>query len=119
MTTESPKTVPTEYARMRSLLQQAREAALAERAHHRVEPVEREPDLLDAVAVEVAREFSERLDDQLRLRLELIERAEEKMRTGTYGTCSFCDEPIPSWRLQAIPWAELCLRCQELTEGMR
>lgn len=33
---------------------------------------------------------------------------------GTYGVCQECDEPISSKRLDAVPWARYCVRCQEL-----
>lgn len=116
--TATLKTEPRERARVRKLLKQERKVILEERDHYRIEPDQREADLLDAATDEVARDFSERLDEQRSRRLAQIERAEERLRSGTYGICAFCDEPIPSWRLEAIPWAELCLRCQDLTEGM-
>jgi RNA polymerase-binding transcription factor DksA len=36
-----------------------------------------------------------------------------RMQEGTYGVCIACEEPISAKRLQAVPWAELCLGCQE------
>ena len=35
------------------------------------------------------------------------------MNEGSYGTCLECGEPIASRRLQAIPWASHCIRCQQ------
>ena len=35
------------------------------------------------------------------------------MDEGSYGTCLECGEPIASRRLQAIPWASHCIRCQQ------
>jgi len=32
---------------------------------------------------------------------------------GSYGICLDCEEEIAPKRLKAIPWAELCIRCQE------
>jgi len=32
---------------------------------------------------------------------------------GTYGTCPECDEPISPKRLDALPWARFCVKCQE------
>jgi DnaK suppressor protein len=46
-----------------------------------------------------------RLDAKLRD----VERALEKMDGGTYGQCDVCSEPIGAERLEAIPWAVLCL----------
>jgi DnaK suppressor protein len=38
-----------------------------------------------------------------------VERALEKLDDGTYGTCDACGEPIGEDRLEAIPWATLCI----------
>jgi DnaK suppressor protein len=46
------------------------------------------------------------LADQLRRELEAIERAEARLRDGTYGLSIESGEPIPAERLEAIPWAE-------------
>jgi DnaK suppressor protein len=38
-----------------------------------------------------------------------VERALSKLDEGTYGTCDECGEPIGDERLEAIPWAALCI----------
>ncbi len=40
-----------------------------------------------------------------------VERALAKLAGGTYGTCDRCGRPIPQERLEAIPWAALCVDC--------
>ncbi len=40
-----------------------------------------------------------------------VERALEKLADGTYGTCGDCGEAITLERLEAIPWATLCISC--------
>lgn len=47
-----------------------------------------------------------RLED-LRGRLEAVERAEERLAAGTYGLSVRSGEPIPDERLEAVPTAEL------------
>ena len=37
----------------------------------------------------------------------------DRIKDGTYGICRECDEAIAPKRLKAIPWALLCIRCQE------
>lgn len=37
-----------------------------------------------------------------------------RIAQGNYGVCQECDEPISSKRLDAVPWARYCVRCQEL-----
>ena len=45
-----------------------------------------------------------------------IDEALERLEKGTYGSCEECDEEIPAARLQALPFATLCVTCQELHE---
>ncbi len=39
-----------------------------------------------------------------------VVRALAKLDDGTYGVCDVCGEPIPAGRLEALPWAVLCVR---------
>jgi DnaK suppressor protein len=45
-----------------------------------------------------------------------IEHALKRMREGGYGVCEDCGRPIPLARLQALPYATLCIRCQSSAE---
>ena len=45
-----------------------------------------------------------------------IEIALEKMKDGTYGKCEACRKNIPKARLQALPYATLCIDCQRKAE---
>lgn len=45
-----------------------------------------------------------------------IERAIEKLDSGTYGSCEVCNKVINAERLQFLPFATLCIKCQELAE---
>ena len=47
-----------------------------------------------------------------------VEEALARVEEGTYGVCQECDEPISPKRLQALPWAKFCVRCQELLGSM-
>jgi DnaK suppressor protein len=48
--------------------------------------------------------------------LELIDEALERIEAGEYGNCVHCGEPVQEKRLEAVPWARHCLRCQDLQE---
>lgn len=48
----------------------------------------------------------------LRNELREVERALEKLDDGGYGICERCGEPIGEDRLDAIPWATLCIDCK-------
>ena len=47
-----------------------------------------------------------------------VEEALLRSREGTYGICQECEEPISPKRLQALPWAKFCVRCQEMLGAM-
>jgi DnaK suppressor protein len=51
----------------------------------------------------------------LRSNLHDVDRALAKMDAGTYGTCERCGRAIAEERLDAIPWAILCIDCKKLT----
>jgi DnaK suppressor protein len=51
--------------------------------------------------------------------LRLVEEALDRVRSGDYGVCLSCDQPIPPKRLQALPWARYCVPCQELVGTTR
>lgn len=46
----------------------------------------------------------------------LVSAALARLTSGDYGDCLECGEEIPARRLQAVPWAPLCLACQERAE---
>ncbi|EGF32532.1 C4-type zinc finger protein, DksA/TraR family [Oxalobacteraceae bacterium IMCC9480] len=59
--------------------------------------------------------------DLAQLSLELaelvdIDAALGRIKAGTYGTCTACDEAIPLARLRAMPSAHFCIGCQSKSE---
>ena len=45
-----------------------------------------------------------------------VELALEKVKQGSYGECEGCSKNIPLARLQALPYASLCVGCQRTAE---
>jgi len=45
-----------------------------------------------------------------------IEAAQMRIATGNYGICIDCEDEIDIARLQNMPYAERCVRCQSLRE---
>jgi DnaK suppressor protein len=45
-----------------------------------------------------------------------IDEALRMIEEGTYGKCEICGQAIPESRLQAVPFAKLCVPCQEKDE---
>ena len=48
--------------------------------------------------------------------LDSIDAALARIAGGEYGKCINCGEPILEKRLEAVPWARHCIRCQDLIE---
>ena len=46
-------------------------------------------------------------------KLQLVDEALARLHAGYYGSCLACQRPIPPKRLQALPWARYCAKCQE------
>jgi len=52
------------------------------------------------------------LEQKLKNTLAEIDYALEKYEAGTYGLCDSCGQTIEQDRLEALPQANLCLRCK-------
>ncbi len=73
-------------------------------------------DLGDYATADMAAEYAHLLGERLRKRLQLIEDALDGIENGDYGFCDECDEPINEKRLQLMPFALFCVRCQSELE---
>lgn len=98
-----------------ALLQKKREE-LARRLNYRLEDVtvELEPDDEGDMAL---RNFTNDLAvvtlQRERRELAEVEAALRRIKAGTFGICEVCENPIREARLQALPWARLCIQCAD------
>ena len=79
--------------------------------------IERTPDALDEVQFAAARELSTRNLERESAIWREVRAALYRIAEGTYGICLHCEEEISQKRLQAVPWATLCIACQEQSDG--
>ena len=78
--------------------------------------IERTPDSMDELVLANERDLTvERLNRETFL-LRQVADALDRIATGEYGICLECEEPISAKRLTALPWAALCLSCQEAAD---
>jgi len=63
------------------------------------------------------REFSMGLASSERELLYELNDAMKKIEDGTFGFCEDCKGPIAKGRLKAVPYARLCVSCQEKREA--
>src|SRR6187549_1319990 len=78
--------------------------------------VEATEDEGDLAIISHARELSYNLQEGDLARLRSIEEAMEAIDRGQYGECIRCDDDINEKRLEVVPWATMCVRCQEEAE---
>lgn len=65
--------------------------------------------LADNATETFMRELDEGLEENVEHLLAEIDAALERIDDGTYGTCVVCGRPIDAERLQAVPYATLCI----------
>jgi DnaK suppressor protein len=73
-------------------------------------------DLADIAADDIDRKTLEALGTQELRRLQLIESALARIENKKYGQCAKCSRKIPRERLEAIPYALLCIECKSSEE---
>ncbi len=62
------------------------------------------------------REFSLGLASNEREMVHELDEALNRMDEGTYGICESCKTPIAKARLKAVPYARMCVKCQQAKE---
>jgi DnaK suppressor protein len=72
--------------------------------------------LADTATETYDRELDYTLEENAEHVLGEIDAALKRIEDGTYGTCTNCGERIPEERLEALPWATLCIDCQRERE---
>lgn len=75
--------------------------------------------MAETAAVTLEREIELTLEERARGTLALIDRALRKIDEGTYGVCDKCGAQIGVERLEATPWASLCITCKRQEERGR
>jgi DnaK suppressor protein len=78
--------------------------------------IEKTPDALDEVQLAGERELAIRNLDREASLLRNVRAALSRISDGSYGTCMHCEEEIKPKRLEAVPWAAFCIRCQEAAD---
>ncbi len=102
-----------ELKRFRSLLE-ARISELEGAARKRDDiAVEINPDQIDDIQRAAERDLAIRKIDRASHELRNARAALRRIDHGTFGVCQECEEIISPKRLAALPWASLCIGCQE------
>jgi RNA polymerase-binding protein DksA len=73
-------------------------------------------DLADTASDDIDRKMIEAIGSQELKRLKLIDSALTRIQQGKYGLCLKCGKRIPQARLEAIPYALMCVECKTAEE---
>ena len=79
--------------------------------------IEQMADPLDQVQSSTQRDLAVETLNQHARSIQEIRAALDRVETGSYGWCERCEEQIPPKRLDALPWARLCVQCQSALEA--
>jgi len=106
----------TELNKYRAVLE-AKKADLSAGLRNREDiAIEKTPDALDEVQLAGERELAIRNLDRESSLLRNVRTALARIEDGSYGVCLHCEEDIKPKRLEAVPWAKYCIRCQEAAD---
>ena len=73
-------------------------------------------DVADKAANSYTKEFLFSLSNTERDTLQMVDEALGRIDSRRYGVCAACEDEMNLKRLEAVPWARLCLSCQEKQE---
>jgi len=73
-------------------------------------------DLADVASDDIDRKMIEAIGSQELKRLRMIDSALTRIQQGKYGICIKCSKKIPQPRLEAIPYALMCVECKAADE---
>ncbi len=76
-------------------------------------------DDIDQTSDMLAREMGSKMSSNHKNNLIKVEEALKRIREKTYGKCMECGADIPVPRLQVLPFADLCVNCQNEHERYR
>lgn len=119
MTTQITTITTPEISRRRAALESKLKELLGASAEREELRIEHLADPIDQVRSSTDRELAvQRIDHQARL-IHDIQSALAKIEQSAYGICERCEKPILRKRLDAVPWARLCVACQSEKEAAR
>jgi DnaK suppressor protein len=72
--------------------------------------------LAETASATLDREIDYTLEENSGHVLAALDAALKRIDDGTYGTCTNCGAQIPAERLEAYPWASLCIDCKRQAE---
>ena len=79
--------------------------------------IEKSADPMDEIQYATERDLAIRCANLESNLLRDVTAALRRIRDGSFGTCLECESAIGPKRLQAVPWASLCIKCRDTADG--
>jgi DnaK suppressor protein len=98
----------TRIAQQESILETAQRETRGDAARH--------ADPADQAASEYERQSLMHKAAAARQMIQTLNQALYRLQEGVFGECAECGGEIEGKRLEAIPWARYCVKCQEARE---
>lgn len=70
-------------------------------------------DLMDWARADAEEELQVRRNESAAQLMRAIDEALARIRSGRFGICELCKQPITKSRLEAVPWTRVCRDCRE------
>ena len=109
--------IKTDHSMAREILEAHLKAASSSHRFGDSIHIQQVADPLDMTQEAAQRDVAVQLLDRESALARRIRSAIGRTSDGSYGLCLDCEEEIAAKRLKAIPWAELCIVCQEKADG--
>jgi DnaK suppressor protein len=113
------KIVSTEFGGVQDILERKAIELARELQNRDGIAIEKSADQMDEIQYASERELAIRNVDRESHLLRQVKAALGRVRAGTFGTCAECESAITPRRLAALPWASLCIQCQEAADRDR
>jgi len=113
------KVVSAEWSEVQEILERkATELAQVLRRRDGI-TIEKSADQMDEIQYATERELAMRNVDRESQLLRQVKAALGRIDDGSFGACAECELAISPRRLVALPWASLCIQCQEAADRDR
>ena len=73
------------------------------------------PDRADLAQDYTLQERQQTIFQRLQDQLDQVQAALQRIEDGTFGKCVNCSKPISIARMEALPYASMCMDCQQKT----
>ena len=106
-------TAPGDLLEFKKILDQKQAELLQSLRKREGIAIEKSADQMDEIQYASERDLAIQNADRETTLLREVKAALQRIRDGSFGTCIQCEWAVNPKRLAAVPWAPLCIECQE------